>query len=224
MYKGYVFDLDGTIVDSLENIGNLLNKKLRIKNIEPIPIDIYRILVGDGSRKLVQRSVELIKERDRLNWNEKEEEEFFNNLYDDFMYSYLNKYEGDSKEYDGIKESLDYLKKNNKLIVICTNKPLPAAYLILNNLFGENYFDYIVGVEDNIKTKPDPQMINMIMEKLELKKEEIVYFGDTSTDMITAKNAGIFAVGVTWGFRDKEELIKYGADKVINNPLDIMGI
>lgn len=224
MYKAYVFDLDGTLIDSLKTIANAFNMQVEKQGYEPIEEKAFNYLVGDGPKILTERAVDLLIERDNLNLSEKEKNELVEIIYKEYMDYYLNMDDTFTKAFDGVRESLDDLKSRNKLIAVCTNKPLEATHIVLDNIFGRNYFDYIVGLEDGVKQKPDPEMMNKLMGELKINSEDIAYFGDTSTDMLTAKNLNIYAVGVTWGFRTKEELVKFGADKILEDPLKIMEV
>ena len=221
MYKAYVFDLDGTIIDSLVTIAECFNGELKKIGYKPIENELYKYLVGDGSKILTERAVDHIIERDGLNINDKEREELINKLHNSYLNSYNSMDDDFTKVYDGVRESLSYLKSKGALLAVCTNKPEKAAYTVIENNFGREYFDYIIGVEDDDNRKPNPFMMERLMEALKLKKEDIAYFGDTSTDMMTAKNVDVFGVGVTWGFREEDELIQYGADKIIHSPLEI---
>lgn len=224
MFKGYVFDLDGTLINSLNTIGEAFNKQIIKQKLKPIELKKYNYLVGDGPKVLTERAVEYLIKRDNFNLTNFEKSKLIEILYKDYMDYYLKMDDIYSKAFNGIKESLDYLKENNKIIGICTNKPMEATKIVVENVFGKDYFNYIIGLEEKYNEKPDPQMMKVLMDKLNLKNEEIAYFGDTSTDMLTAKNLNIYAVGVTWGFRTKDELIKYGADRIIENPLEIKNI
>ncbi|WP_242491877.1 HAD family hydrolase [Miniphocaeibacter massiliensis] len=224
MFKAYVFDLDGTIIDSIKMISSCFNDELKKISIKPLEENLFNYFVGDGPKVLVDKAFEYIANRDNTNYDKVK----LTRLKDDFLKNYLESYnnvdDNYSTLYPGIKESLEYLKRNNKKLAICTNKPLKATKNVLKINFGENYFDYVIGLEDETKKKPDPYMMNRIMKELNLKCKDIAYFGDTSTDMLTAKNVNVYAVGVLWGFREKEELIEFGADKIISDPLDIMKI
>lgn len=221
MYKAYVFDLDGTIIDSLVTIAECFNKELKKMGYEPIEIELYKYLVGDGPRILTERAIDHIIKRDKLDMSVGEREKIINKLHYAYLDSYNSLDDDFTKVYDGVRESLSYLKSKGALLAVCTNKPEKAAYTVLDNNFGKGYFDYIIGVEDDENRKPNPYMMNRLMDVLKLKKEDIAYFGDTSTDMMTAKNVDVYGVGVTWGFREEEELLKYGADKIIHSPLEI---
>ncbi|HHX67140.1 MAG: HAD family hydrolase [Miniphocaeibacter sp.] len=224
MYKAYVFDLDGTIIDSLNTIADCFNEELEKLGYKPADVELFKYFVGDGPRILTERAIKYIVDRDNLTYSKEEKEEIIKELHLNYLNSYNSIDDNYTEIYKGIRESLKYLKEKNKKIAVCTNKPLKAAKNVLENNFGKNYFDYIIGLDENTPRKPNPYMMEKLMKDLDLRKEEIAYFGDTSTDMLTAKNADVYGVGVTWGFRKREELEEYGADKIINDPLEIMNI
>ncbi|MDL2310989.1 HAD family hydrolase [Peptostreptococcaceae bacterium OttesenSCG-928-C18] len=224
MFKAYIFDLDGTLINSIAQISTCFNNEIKKCGFKCIEEKHFNYFVGDGPKILVDRAFEYIINRDSLNYSAEELDNIKRTVLENYLNSYINAPSVEAKLYPGIKEALKYLKENNKKIAVCTNKPLLAAKNILENIFGKNYFDCIVGLENEAHKKPNPYMINIIIEKLNLKNKDIVYFGDTSTDMITAKNVNVYAVGVLWGFREKEELLRFGADKIIENPLDIKRI
>ncbi len=224
MYKAYVFDLDGTIIDSLVTIAECFNKELKKLGYKPIEIELFKYLVGDGARVLTERAIDHIIKRDNIKMDDEEKKKMTDDLHDAYLNSYNSIDDDFTKVYDGVRESLSYLKSKGALLAVCTNKPEKAAYIVLENNFGKGYFDYIIGVEDDENKKPNPFMMNRLMEKLKVEKKDIAYFGDTSTDMETAKNVDVYAVGVTWGFREEEELVEYGADKIIHSPFEIKDI
>ncbi len=224
MFKAYVFDLDGTLINSISAISTCFNSTLKSINFNSIEEDLFNYFVGDGPKVLVDRAFDYLRERDNLQYSSEELEIIKDKFLLAYLYSYNKMEDNYSEVYTGIKESLDHLKANGKKLVVCTNKPIQAAKNVVFLNFGENYFDYIVGLEEENNKKPNPFMMNKVMRYLNVTNDQIAYFGDTSTDMLTAKNVDIYAVGVLWGFRDKAELLKFGADKIISNPSEIKDI
>lgn len=222
MYKAFVFDLDGTLIDSLESIGNLFNKHLEKMGYRPCDMKLYNKFVGGGARVLAIRAFKYINTRDNLNLTEDELLKKVEEILPDYLYEYNNRDDKETKPYDKIVESLKKLKSEGKILAVCTNKPLNAAENVLENIFGRDFFGYIFADDKKIKLKPEIEMIEKLKEVSSLKDEEIIYFGDTSTDMKTAVKSNIYPVGVTWGFRTEEELLKNGAKAIIHKPEEVL--
>ena len=142
-------------------------------------------------------------------------------VYNDFFSKYCLV---DVKPYEGITELLDELKKLNIKTVVLSNKSQEGVEKNINNIIGENVFDLLYGEREGIPKKPDPTSLNMIIKELGLSKDEILYVGDTATDMLTALAAEVKSVGVLWGFRDEKELRENKADFIINTPGEIIDI
>ncbi len=220
MKRVFVFDLDGTLIDSIGMISSCFNHIAQTYDLNPIEIEKFNYLLGDGPKVLVDKALDYLIERDNL--DEKKVNSFREKLYQDYI-SYYNGYDdNETKLYPHIKDSLDDLKSKGAKLCICTNKTLPAAEKILDKLFGKNYFDYISALEDETKKKPNTFLLDRIIEKLDITKDEIVYFGDTDTDILTCKNANVTSVGVEWGFRDRKELLESGADYIIDDERKIV--
>ncbi|WP_300410476.1 HAD family hydrolase [Lagierella sp.] len=222
MFKGFIFDLDGTLIDSLETIGNLFNSHLSKRGYEICDYDLYNDFVGDGAQVMATRAFNYINERDKLNLTEEELTKRVEEILPDYLYEYNNRDDDFTKPYDKIVETLNKLKKEGRILAVCTNKPMKAAQIVLDNIFGKDFFDFILGDKPGIRLKPHQDMIDEFKRISGLDSKEIVYFGDTSTDMITAVNGGLYPVGVTWGFRSKEELLENGAKAIIDKPEEIL--
>ena len=222
MYKAFVFDLDGTLIDSLESIGNLFNAHLEKMGLKPCDMNLYNEFVGGGARVLAIRAFNYINERDNLNLDEEGIMKKVEEILPDYLYDYNNRDDRTTKPYEKIVQSLTKLKEEGKVLAVCTNKPLSAAVNVLDNIFGENFFDYIFADNKKIKLKPETDMVDELKRVSGLKDEEMIYFGDTCTDMKTAVKSNIFPVGVTWGFRTEEELLESGAKAIIHKPEEIL--
>ena len=208
MVKCAIFDLDGTLINTIEDLGDAGNYTLKHYGIDDAwSYDDYKYMVGNGNRKLVERVF-----RGRIPAEQLEE------AYRVFMEYYDRNKLNKTRPYDGIQDAIDTIKEKGIKVAVCTNKVQASAIGNLDHFFGENYFDAIIGQVDGVPTKPDPAMPRRALDALGCTAQEAVYFGDTSVDMQTAKNAGIEAVGVTWGFRKFDELFKEEPSVIIDDP------
>lgn len=211
--KAYIFDMDGTLVDSLESIAYFANKALEKFGLKTIPVERYKHLAGNGAATLVKR---MIKEN---NGDE--------SLFEKVSYEYNTTYDNDflylTKPYDGVLEMLSKLKSQGCKTAIISNKPHSTAKKISDELFGD-LIDICFGKRDGYPVKPDPESVNEIIGILGVDKKDCIYIGDTITDMETGKNAGLYTVGVLWGFRDEDEIKSGEPQKIINHPLQILDI
>jgi phosphoglycolate phosphatase len=145
-------------------------------------------------------------------------EENFNKVFKIYDDAYNSNTTYKTEIYDGVKELLDNLKEDGIKLAVMSNKPDFATKSVVYEFFGKDYFDIVLGQRDNIPIKPDPYSVNEIIDELGVSKNEVIYVGDTATDMKTGKNAGLFSVGVLWGFRDEKELRENDADLIISHP------
>lgn len=219
MYKLFVFDLDGTLVDSLGIIARTFNSVLRRYGLPSIQKEKFNYFAGDGPAVLVRRAIEYLKSEGRVQPGE--EEFIFQGVYPDYLETYDQLKDDLTRPYLGIEKVLDRLKEENRMIAICTNKRKIAAANLVQSIFSVE-FDYISALDDGIFRKPDPDMLNIVIEKLGVSKSEVLYFGDTNTDMKTGKNAAVDTVGVTWGFREREELEAFDPYAIIDHPKEIL--
>ena len=214
-----IFDLDGTLLDTVESIRYNLNTVLSRYGIEGITKEETKVFVGNGARKLVYRSLvsrgidtgseegEMLCDRITKKYNA---------LYDSDPF-YL------TEPYCGIKDAIKELYLRGIKLAVLSNKPDPTVKQLIAKHFG-GVFDIVLGATDKMKLKPDPESALYICESLGVSPENTAYFGDTGTDMRTAKNYGAGkTVGVLWGFRGKDELLENGADTVICDPYYIPG-
>lgn len=215
MYKCCIFDLDGTLLDTLTAISYTTNLTLEAFGLEPIEKEHYKVLVGDGAGKLIERSLLERGDKDLVKYEEALA------LYQENFAKYCL-YE--VKPYDGIPELLEYLKSEGIKITVLTNKPHPRAIENIETIFGKGYFDYIQGDTEELKRKPDPSGAFRIMEHFGFSAEECLYMGDTNTDMRTGKNAGLDTIGVTWGFRPESELRAFDPAYIAHHPSDIQKV
>lgn len=224
MYDLYVFDLDGTLIDSYKTIGKLFNITLEKNNLPPLDLELYRYLLGDGAKALVEKGLKRSLEIKGEFISEDEFIKLQDRIYPEYI-EFYNTFDDDiTKPFDCIKSTLNILKGWGKKLAICTNKPQPATDIIVDKIFGKDYFDMVIGMTEERPRKPDPKVLKDIIDNFNIDKSRVAYFGDTSVDMITGRNAEVFTVGVTWGFRGKEELMANGANKIIDRQMDILRV
>jgi phosphoglycolate phosphatase len=212
MYQACIFDLDGTLADTVESIANVANQILVRFGLPAQPVDDYRYHAGDGGDVLMERCMKAAgSDMSRLSEGQK--------LYRDiFAENPLYKV----KAFDGMTETLRALKRRGVKLAVLSNKPSEATYLAVTGLFGEDMFDEICGLKPGMKRKPAPDYVWKIMDHFGVKPENGLYIGDTNTDMQTGKAAGLFTIGVLWGFRDRKELEENKADRIIERPEEIL--
>jgi len=207
-----IFELDGTVLATVESIAYFANSALEKNGIMPIEVGEYKYLAGRGIANLV---------RGMLEFRGCYSEALYEKVFYDYDTAYNERPTYKSKIFDGLKETLDAIKEKGVKIAIVSNKPDFAARSVVRELYGEGYFDFVTGQVKGGALKPDPTAVLSVMEKFGIAREECIYVGDTSTDMQTGKNAGMYTVGVLWGFRDREELISNGADVIIEKTSDL---
>jgi phosphoglycolate phosphatase len=212
-YRAIIFDLDGTLVDSLEDIADAMNETLEVFGFPTHNYDAYRYFVGNGLMNLVRTSVPqpVLENRQMLQL-------CFEMMIDKYQKCLICK----TRLYPGIKELLDILASKNLKMAILSNKADELTQQICNALLKEWPFDVIMGATEDFPRKPNPNSALFIAKKLNIFPENIVYVGDTNVDMKTANAAGMLPVGVTWGFRTREELQDAGAKLIIDEPLELI--
>ena len=211
--RGVIFDLDGTLSDSIISIAYCANRALEKYGLSSFVTDRYKYFVGDGAATLIHRCVEN-QETDRSDLYEQVKAEYDRLFAVDCMYQV--------KPYPGIVELLQELKKRQIPIAVLSNKPHPNTLKVIHDLFGNDMFTIVQGQIPQIEKKPSPDGVLYIAEKLGIPAEQFLYVGDTNTDMQTGKNAGAFTVGVLWGFRDRKELEDNDADAIIETPMELL--
>lgn len=217
MFRCCIFDLDGTLLDTLDAItytGNLMLKEMGLKESER---EEYKYMVGDGAATLVER---LIKKGGDPSCEKLEEA----------IAVYQREFAIHSMDgvgpYDGILDMLKSLKEEGIKIAVLSNKPHVRTIENIETVFGKGYFDHIQGEMESqgVKKKPDPSGVYQVMDSLDMEKEDCLYIGDTNTDMMTGRNAGLTTVGVTWGFRPEEELKSFDPAYIVHHPMEIAEI
>lgn len=211
MKKLYIFDLDGTLVNSLCDLADSVNYVLEKYGYPVHDIEEYKYFVGNGTLKLIERA---LPESDRTN-------EKIEKLHSEFSQEYTKRALDKTRPYDGIVQLLNKIKENDCKLAVASNKPDKFSKYIVESLFGTDIFDIISGKKDGVPTKPSPDIILDILNQLGVSKEDAVMAGDSNVDVFTAHNAGLKCVGCTWGFRGRQELVEAGADVIADIPEEI---
>ena len=213
-FKGIIFDLDGTLVNSIEDIADSMNTVLKQHYFPTHDIKTYQQLLGNGLKNLVSVSLPKNSRDDKL----------INSCLNLMIELYRNNCTNKTKPYNGIINLLDILVSHQLKIAILSNKADELTKKIVLNLFPNYNFDFVSGLIDEATKKPNPSVALQISKKLNIPPNQIIFVGDSSVDIKTATNAGMYAVGVTWGYRTKEELTANGANYILNHPLDLTNI
>lgn len=212
MIRCCIFDLDGTLLNTLDALTLTVNLTLEHFGYEPVDEAHVREFVGDGYKLLMERV---------LKYRGDETLEHYEESLDVYMELFAEHCMHNVRPYDGIREFLEELKKHNIKIAVLSNKPHARTVENIERVFGKGYFDYVAGEKTGIPRKPDPAGVIRILDELQIHPEECLYFGDTNTDMKTGLGAGLSTVGVTWGFRDREELESFHPQYIISHPSEV---
>ena len=209
MINTIVFDLDGTLLNTLEDLQDSVNFALERQSFPLRDLGEIRSFVGNGIRLLMERAVP-----------ENTDNETFEICFKDFCDYYKIHMEDKTAPYDGINDMLTNIKKAGFKTAIVTNKADFAAQDLCKRMFGEN-IDFVVGSSDDRPNKPAPDGVFYALEQLDSAIENTIFVGDADTDILTAKNAGLPSIGVLWGFRDREIIEEAGAEYIVENVKDL---
>jgi len=214
MVKAVIFDLDGTLLDTLEDLYRCCNYGLTSNGYPERTKDEIRQFVGNGFKKLIQRAVP-----------ENTSNENYQKVYDSAMTYYAEHYKDYTKPYDGIEELISSLNNMGIKTAIVSNKPDARVKELARLYFNKYTTDSIaIGDRDGYNKKPAPDSVLSVMDTLNVSKQDCIYVGDSDVDITTAKNAGVKGISVTWGFRDKNFLIEHGATTMIDKPQQLLEI
>lgn len=213
MMKACIFDLDGTLTDTLESLTYSVGETLKEMGLPGITSDECRRFVGNGARVLMERSLEAVGEE--VGCRIDEGMEIYGRIFDANCTYHVTPYEG-------ITDMLGKLREKNIQLAVLSNKPHQQTVKVVREIFGEDVFDYVQGQQEGIPRKPDPSGVLRLMEKMQITREECLYAGDSEVDIRTGRNAGVRTIGVTWGFRTRDALLEAGAEMVIDRPGELL--
>lgn len=212
-YKGIIFDLDGTLINTIEDLGDSVNEVLKSYEYPIHPYEAYKLKIGGGFQSLIENS-----------FPKDTKEETIREALQSFVKIYDTKYQNKSQPYEGIEKILDILVQKGYILAVNSNKRTDYTNRLVEKLFPKIPFVEVFGERKDIPKKPDPVSALELADLMKLDPKDILYIGDTKTDMETAKNAGMDSVGVLWGFRGEEELRKSGARYIVSKPQEIIEI
>ena len=214
MPSAAIFDLDGTLLDTLEDLADSANEALAASGFPPHPVEAYRAFVGDGIKVLIER---ILPESNRV-------PETIAGLLQCYRAAYDRRWKAKTQPYAGVEALLRELKAREIPLAVLSNKPQAYTEICMAHFLGQHRFDIILGQRDGVPHKPDPAGAWEIAERWGLPPAEILFIGDTATDMDTATAAGMIPVGVRWGFRCEAELTAHGAKHLIAHPREILDL
>ena len=209
-FKTYIFDLDGTLLSTLNDLASSTNYALRWAGMPERTIEEVRMFVGNGVKLLMERAIP-----EGVN-NPKFEE-----TYAKFREHYMEHNLDTTRPYDGVPELLHELKRRGKHLAIVSNKFYAATQDLAKHFFPDT-IEVAIGERENIRKKPAPDTVLEALRQLNVSKEDAVYIGDSDVDIMTAKNCGLPCISVLWGFRDKNFLIEHGGSLFVEKPNEIL--
>lgn len=211
--KACIFDLDGTLTNTLESMTYSVNLTLEEMGLSKITKDQCRLFVGNGARVLMEKSLKAAGDTDASRIEEGME--IYGRIFDRNCTYHVTPYEG-------IPEMLKALKDKGIHLAVLSNKPDRQTVKVVKAIFGEELFDYAQGQKEGIRRKPEPDGVWYLMEQMHVSKEECLYIGDSEVDAATGRNVGLKTIGVLWGFRDRKTLETAGADDLIDRPDELL--
>ncbi|MFT7244402.1 MAG: phosphoglycolate phosphatase [Candidatus Azotimanducaceae bacterium] len=212
--KALLFDLDGTLLDTLTSLANCFNRVLNAEGYPTHPVEAYRLFIGDGARQCVIRCLP----------DEEQDDITVNHVLRLQQADYLLSWQQDVEIYSGIATLLAELKTRGLPMAVLSNKDHAFVERCVGHFFKPDTFAAIQGYSASIPHKPDPAGAQQLIHQLGIPASETALIGDTAVDVETAITAGICSIGVLWGFRDREELEKAGAHYIVKTPEDVLGL
>ncbi len=209
-----IFDLDGTLLNTIDDLAIAANHALQQMGFPTHPIEDYPFFVGNGVKRLLERVLP----------PEHQDEETVSRLRNHFALFYDSHLTVNTRPYDGINDLLDNLSRQNIKLAVASNKYHSAVTKIIRHYFPHIPWVAIEGQKDIYPPKPHPAIVHDILGKCPTPLAQTLYIGDSGVDMETAQNSGIESVGVTWGFRPEDELVQFNARHIVNHPRQILDI
>ncbi|MDP2814965.1 MAG: HAD family hydrolase [Erysipelotrichaceae bacterium] len=213
MIKGIIFDLDGTLLDTLEDIADSANEALALSGFESHPLDEYRFFVGNGVENLV-----------RMMLPKGTDNHVLTRVVEDFQLAYHRNYSNKCQPYHGIMELLNELSQRGILMGVCSNKPDAFTQIMVDLYFKDINFVAVTGERKELPRKPNAAMVNFILDHMNLSVDECLFVGDSDVDVKTAHAARLKSVGVEWGFRPIKELIDANVTFTVSHPQNILNL
>lgn len=214
MTRLFIFDLDGTLLDTLGDLAAATNHALHQHGYPEHPLNEYRFFVGNGITRLIERALP----------QEARQQEIITRIRAAFV-SYYQQHKTDlTRPYPGIPEVLSKLHDQGILLAVASNKYQLGTTELIRYYFGDQLFKLVLGQCEGIPTKPDPAIVREILRETGISPSDTLYAGDSGVDMQTARRAGLLSIGVTWGFRPRAELEENGACRLVDNPADLISL
>lgn len=213
-FEVVLFDLDGTLLDTLRDIGESVNAALVRSGFPEHEIEAYRYFVGDGVERLAMRALP----------EESRDQTTIRKVVSRVDEEYSQRWGNNTRPFPGIPELLDALTERGIRMAVLSNKRQPFAELTVSKLLASWHFDLVMGAQPSVPIKPDPTAALRIARELNVAPAGFLYLGDSGVDMKTAVAAGMYPVGALWGFRTAEELLAGGAKALVSKPGDVLGL
>lgn len=213
MFTSYIFDLDGTLLSTLDDLAASCNYALRSNNMPERTTEEVRQFVGNGVKKLMERAIP-----DGLS------NPLFEKTYADFRQHYMQHNLDTTRPYDGVMQLLGELHRRDKRVAVVSNKFYAATQELCRHFFGEELVPVAIGEREDIRKKPAPDTVIEALRQLGASADGAVYIGDSDVDIATAHNSGMPCISVLWGFRSKEFLLEHGATTFVEHPMDILNV
>jgi phosphoglycolate phosphatase len=212
--KAFIFDLDGTLIDSLADIAESINRMLDARGYPRCQQEVFKQMVGDGMEKLVERALPEVVRNEAL----------IKVCVEEYRAHYDTLWNAQTRPYPGIVEMLRTLQARGMKLGVISNKAHRFTVPMTEHFFGADVFDHILGQRTEVPRKPAPDGAHEMATFLGLRTDEMAYVGDSGIDMQFAKSSGMRAVGVRWGFRSEAELIECGADVLLSSPAELFNL
>jgi len=213
MIKACIFDLDGTLTNTLHTLAYFVNNETAKYGFPPAPVENFKYFAGNGARMLIHRV---------LAYHGVDKSDLENAILKDYNAAYDADFLHLCTLYDGISDMIKELNRRKIALAVLSNKPQSTTAKIVEAFFGDNVFSVVFGQRDGVPIKPDPAAVFEILTILNCQHTECLYIGDTAVDMHTGRGAGLVTVGVLWGFRDRKELENAGATHIIEKPEELL--